>query len=232
MLLIDTAGSTGSVAVADLAPGDRSLGVEAPCLMGEQHIAGRETQERLLVTIADVLRESDVALSALDVIAVVTGPGSFTGVRVGLAAAKGLAESLNLPLVAESRLAVLAAQAQGSSPVQAWIDAGRGDVFVGQCFPEGAGSEAMLRGADAVAQLRDGDAVVVMEEGLLHLDARLRLVPQIGVREALPLAFRAVLDGRFADTALLDANYLRVPDAELARRAAEAAATEARGIAG
>lgn len=190
-----------------------------PLLVSERGIAGRETQEQLMNVIAEVLGESRLLVSALHVLGVVTGPGSFTGVRIGLAAVKGLAESLNLPVVAISRLAVLAAQIPGMAPRQAWIDAGRGDLFVGRYSHGEPFSEAMLRGGDAAAAL-GMESAVVMEEGLLQRYPGVRLVPETGVRQALPLALVAIHTGEFADAALLDANYLRVPDAELARRSA------------
>src|ERR1700722_14699098 len=96
ILLIDTCGETGSIALAELLP--------EPAVLATATLPGRTASERLL----SVIRDLAAPLDSLDAVAVVHGPGSFTGVRVSLSAAKGLCEALNLPLIAISRLAVLA----------------------------------------------------------------------------------------------------------------------------
>jgi tRNA threonylcarbamoyladenosine biosynthesis protein TsaB len=231
ILIVDTCGTFGGIAVGrwaegGSADGDSSLsGVQ---VLAERVLPGRETQERLMTALAEVLRESSLQPADLDVLAVVAGPGSFTGVRIGMAAVKGLAEALGKPVIAVSRLAVLAAQAGSTGSVQAWIDAGRGDVFAGHYRDGVCRSEAMLHGLDALAGVHAPDIVVVMEEGLPKPPQGVLRVPAVGVHEALPLAVAKARAGQFADTALLDANYLRVPDAELARLAKVlAAASEA-----
>lgn len=217
MLLIDTCGSTGGVAIAEL---PRAMNDALPQVAALRVLPGRATQERLMTAVAEVLRESNLRAAELDVLTVVTGPGSFTGVRIGLAAVKGLAESLNKPVVAISRLAVLASQLGGAGVVQAWIDAGRGDVFVGRYRQGKCLSEAMMHGADAVANAPDAEAVLAMEGLPAGLHPAMRYVPEPDLHAVLPLAVHAITSGTFADVALFDANYLRVPDAELHRRAA------------
>ncbi len=212
MLAIDTCGNAGGVALVELSTAGAEYRVAA-----ERTLPGRETQEQLMVAITEVLAVEGLTPGAVDVLGVVTGPGSFTGVRIGLAAVKGLAEALGSPVVAVSRLAVLAAQADMAGSVTAWLDAGRGDVFVGQYVDGVCRGEWMATGADAVESLTAGEPLVVMEEALATRAAGARLVPAVGVREALALLVRRVHAQDFADIALLDANYLRVPDAELAR---------------
>ncbi len=222
LLLLDTCGEGGGVGLA------RVDGAKA-ALVAERSLPGRETQERLMVALDEVFGEAGVTGSELDAIAVVHGPGSFTGVRIGLAAAKGLADALNLPLIAISRLESLASRwyvARGPESlhetVQAWLDAGRGDVFVGRYRGAVREEEVMLPGSAALAAAGDGP-VVVMEDRLAELLPRALRVSPVGVREALGIALRKLVAGEFADTALLDANYLRVPDAELALRAKQCA---------
>ena len=231
MLLVDTCGSAGGVAVADLVPGNGPADA-APRLVAERVLPGRETQERLMSAIGDVLQQCSLQPEHLHVIAVVTGPGSFTGVRIGLAAVKGLAEALSKPVVAVSRLAVLAAQAGTTGEVQAWIDAGRGDVFAGRYRDGLCLCEAMMHGEDAVSRLGERTPVIVMEERLALLHSSAHRVPEVGLSEALPLTASAAAAGHFGDSALLDANYLRVPDAELARQAKLGAIASAPGTAG
>src|SRR5207342_1453520 len=74
-----------------------------------------------------LLREARRSPLDLDAVVVGTGPGSFTGTRIGLAVARGLALSLDLPVAGVSTLAALAAGAEGVVPV---VDARRGEVFV------------------------------------------------------------------------------------------------------
>jgi tRNA threonylcarbamoyl adenosine modification protein YeaZ len=107
ILLIDTCGATGSIALAGAAPSPATAS-----------LPGRSAAERLVPTIHSLVASLGLSLAELDAIAVVHGPGSFTGERVGLSAAKGLCHALNLPLVAISRLAVLASLAQYDSPDQ------------------------------------------------------------------------------------------------------------------
>jgi tRNA threonylcarbamoyladenosine biosynthesis protein TsaB len=91
---------------------------------------GREQAARLLPAIADTVRLAGVARGDLSMIAVTIGPGSFTGVRVGLAAARGLAVALDLPLAGLSTTMTLLAQAPADdSPVIAVIDSHLGDWF-------------------------------------------------------------------------------------------------------
>lgn len=205
LLLIDTCGDGGGVGIAI---GDT--------LVAERPLPGRETQERLMAAIAEILHEAALTIQQLSAIAVVTGPGSFTGVRIGLAAAKGLAEATGLPLIALSRLAILAAQVSGSE-TQAWLDAGRTDIYVRR-----NGEELMLPAAAALEGAHNGQ-VVLMEDRLATLLPSATRVAPVGVRQALPLALDHLRQQTFADTALLNANYLRVPDAELALQARLAA---------
>jgi tRNA threonylcarbamoyladenosine biosynthesis protein TsaB len=212
MLVIDTCGNAGGVALVELFASGAKYRVAA-----ERMLPGRETQEQLMLSIAEVLAVEGLTPGAVDVLGVVTGPGSFTGVRIGLAAVKGLAEALGSPVVAVSRLAVLAAQADTAGAVTAWLDAGRSDVFVGRYVDGVCHGEWMATGSDAVEALAAGEPLVVMEETLASRAVAARIVPAVGVREALPLLVQRVQARNFADIALLDANYLRVPDAELAR---------------
>ena len=221
MLLADTCGLLGGVAVAAWNEAGSPVGGAIPevTILAERMIPGRETQERLMNAVAEVLHEASLQPLNLDALAIVTGPGSFTGVRIGMAAVKGLAEALDKPVVAVSRLAVLAAQAGSPGAVWAWIDAGRGDIFAGHYRDGVCLGETMLRGADALASVGPAEIVIVMEANLAEVPRGTIRVAPVGVREALPLAMAMVQANQFADIALLDANYLRVPDAELALRA-------------
>lgn len=132
VIVIDTCGETGYVALTPLES-------ESGGLVHERRLGVRATQEELLPAVHAVLDEAGLRLRDLAAVAVVSGPGSFTGVRIGVATAKALCEAAELPLVTLSRLAVLAAAVK-KRPVWAWLQAGRGDVYAqrfasGQCGP-------------------------------------------------------------------------------------------------
>src|ERR1700754_4053108 len=99
LLGIDTCGSTGTIALARRE--DMQLAV-----LDEAELAGKTYSALLLPRIRELLEKHRIDLQQLEAIIIVNGPGSFTGVRVGLSAVKGLADALKLPVIAVSRLAV------------------------------------------------------------------------------------------------------------------------------
>jgi len=142
MLAIDTALENCSVGV--VRPGS------APVLMTET--IGRGHAERLFGMIEAAMAEAGLAFSALDRIAVTIGPGSFTGLRVGIAAARGLALVTGCPVVGVGTLAVIAERARGIAgpvPVLAVLDARRGEIYA-QLFREN-GEPATAPAADSPA---------------------------------------------------------------------------------
>ena len=223
ILLIDTCGATGSIALAgaDSSPAVASL-------------PGRSAAERLVPSIHSLATHSGLGLGQLDAIAVVHGPGSFTGVRVGLSAAKGLCHALNLPLVAISRLAVLASLANftnpdqsPAAPVRALLDAGRGDFYSGLYANGLCLRESLLTRDQLLAeQCREEAQLIVCEQALaqslgapsklgLGGNATPQLVDEPTAISALPLALARILQHAFDDPATIDANYLRRTDAEI-----------------
>ncbi|HEY0193662.1 MAG TPA: tRNA (adenosine(37)-N6)-threonylcarbamoyltransferase complex dimerization subunit type 1 TsaB [Kofleriaceae bacterium] len=133
VLGLDTATPLAGIALIDSArPDDR-------CVLGE---ARHDTSGRgadLLVAIDRLCREAGVAPRELDAIAVGAGPGSFTGLRIGMATGKGIAFAAGRPLWAVSSLAALAddARPEHAGVICAVLDARRGEVFAG-CFRDGA----------------------------------------------------------------------------------------------
>ncbi|KAF1686537.1 tRNA (adenosine(37)-N6)-threonylcarbamoyltransferase complex dimerization subunit type 1 TsaB [Pseudoxanthomonas broegbernensis] len=137
-------------------------------LDGEVHerfeIAPRRHAELALPWAEALLAEAGIARARLDAIAVGRGPGAFTGVRLGIALAQGIALALDLPVVPVSTLAVLAAgaHAQGPERILAAIDARMGEVYVGAFLREGdavaaLGAERVLRPeAVALAEVAGG----------------------------------------------------------------------------
>jgi tRNA threonylcarbamoyladenosine biosynthesis protein TsaB len=107
---------------------DTATGVATSAVVqdGEALAERASTPTRVLEDVDELLREVAVEPASLDALVVGTGPGSFTGLRMGLAAARGLAFALELPVAGVSTLDALAAGAPGALPV---IDARRHEVF-------------------------------------------------------------------------------------------------------
>jgi tRNA threonylcarbamoyladenosine biosynthesis protein TsaB len=215
ILLIDTCGATGSVALADTE-------VES-AIVASATLPGRTASERLVFTVRELVARSGIGLQSLDAVAVVHGPGSFTGVRVGLSAAKGLCEALSLPLVAISRLAVLPhlAQAPSGTLVYALLDAGRGEFYVG-AYADGTRLREALMTRDELLAGLDSDAeqvriLVTCEpvaaESLAALNPT--LIAEPAAEDCLPLALSRIRQQNFDGAVTLDANYLRRTDAEI-----------------
>src|SRR5271165_4785449 len=104
LLGIDTCGSTGTIALARWSDGALSL-------VAQTELAGKTYAAQLVPKIHELLETLSSCPEDLTAIVVVNGPGSFTGVRIGVSSAKALAEALGIPLLAVSRLAVLAQKA-------------------------------------------------------------------------------------------------------------------------
>ena len=207
ILLIHTAGSQGSIALADTALEEAIVAAEV--------LPGRTSSERLVPAIRRAMDARGWRLKDLAAMVVVHGPGSFTGVRVGLSAAKGLSEAGGVPLIAVSRLALLAARVDGEGQtVHAVLDAGRGEFYLGDYVGRRCLREVLLSGKDLPAA---GGVVVACEasvgEALAGLTPRMVEEPLAG--DALPLARERIEAADFDDAATLDANYLRRTDAEI-----------------
>ena len=163
--------------------------------------------QTLLEDVDALLRQAGAHPSDVDRLAVGLGPGSFTGVRIGLAVARGLALSLDVPGSGVSTLAALAAGAPGALPV---VDAKRREVFTL------AGSEPLVVTPQELAL--DGGTVCVGDGALRYrtmLEERGAVVPPDDDERHLPRArFHARLAGEPGPVDELEPLYLRVPDAE------------------
>ena len=104
----------------------------AGAIVAAEVLPGRSSSEPLVPAVRRLMGAREWRLSELAAVVVVHGPGSFKGVRVGVSAAKGLSEAGEVPVIAVSRLALLAARVEGKAPVFAVLDAGRGEFYVGE----------------------------------------------------------------------------------------------------
>lgn len=122
LLAIDTAADLCAACVLDAQGGERGRAVLD---LGKGHA------EHLMAVIDAALADAGIAYAGLDAVVVSVGPGSFTGVRVGVAAARGLALALKIPAVGVTTLEALAREAaRPGLPVIATIEAGRGQAYV------------------------------------------------------------------------------------------------------
>jgi tRNA threonylcarbamoyladenosine biosynthesis protein TsaB len=218
IVAVDTSGRNGSVA---LCRGDAvSFEVLEVCAL-----EGGTYSARLMPCIADLLVHSQVTKSQLDGLVVVDGPGSFTGLRVGLSTVKALCEVLGKPLAAVSMLEALAVtHGHEGETVTAILDAGRGEVYVGEYQLGQLGAqlvrESMPKLAEFLAQaVSPGVRVVTpfpkISEALAAAGWNAELVPPMQADAIGRIGLRKLLSGDIVDAATLDANYIRRSDAEL-----------------
>jgi tRNA threonylcarbamoyladenosine biosynthesis protein TsaB len=119
-------------------------------LISRSELAPRRHAELLLPMCDDVLAEAGIARHQLDAIAVGRGPGAFTGVRLAISAAQGMALALDLPVIPVSSLAALALDApMDAHPILAVIDARMGEIYAG-AFERGRDGLVNLIGAETV----------------------------------------------------------------------------------
>ena len=162
----------------------------------------------LLEDVDALLRQAGAHPRDVGALALGTGPGSFTGIRIGLAAARGMALALGVPAAGVSTLDALAAGAPGSTPV---IDAKRREVFVPGPFAVAPENVELPAGALCV-----GDGAVRYRE---VLEAAGCEVPPDGDERHLPRArFHAALARDFGPVELVEPLYVRLPDAVEAGR--------------
>lgn len=206
VLVIDTALDACTAAVFEDAgaPEMRALGVRS-------EVMARGHSERLGGFVRDAVAQAGGGFEALDRIGVTIGPGSFTGLRVGLAFAQGLGAALGLPVVGVSTLAALARSADGGQGMTAAvIDARRGQVYL-QLFEDGfpASEAEALSLEDAVARLAGGGRVWRMTGSGSSL-----VGGEVSIRTAPDPAALATLTAAF-DPAIHPPRplYLRAPDA-------------------
>jgi tRNA threonylcarbamoyladenosine biosynthesis protein TsaB len=211
VLGVDTCGPSGSVALGRLVEG----GFE---LLGQTELAGRSYSATLVSAMGELLKLHGIALRELSAIVAVNGPGSFTGVRVGLSAVKGLAEPFQTPVAVVSRLEVLGSKAGTRSSA---LDAHRHEVFLRMEVAGGKVREVLAGTAELAAMATVPERFAVCEDAAGEL-IRASWPGVIAVRvaaptaaDALELAAPKIRAGAFVDLALLDGHYLRRSDAEI-----------------
>ena len=232
LLATDTSGKNGSIALARATSGQSDVEI-----VEVVPLAGGAFSAQLVPQIAALLEKHGYGKSDLGTFAVASGPGSFTGLRVGLAAIKALAEALQKPIVAISLLeaAAWSSTAHGveRGRVLAALDAGRGDVYVGDYELEPnilrispmnvcMHSEGLLSREEFIAEAQ-GKTVVTPDAGLVDAVRASALAAGIRVeRIEYPnsgaiarLGWEHLQRGQTVRPEELEANYIRHSDAEI-----------------
>jgi tRNA threonylcarbamoyladenosine biosynthesis protein TsaB len=217
ILAIDTSWKHGSLA---LARGDASHFD----LLETAALTGGAFSAELVPQIAAVLARRNLRKQEIDGFAAITGPGSFTGLRVGLAAIKGLAEVLKKPIATVSVLETLAIVSGVSGRVFAALDAQRGEVFLGEYDVRQSQAtllrqELLLTREAFLAALPGGATIITPDTPLailaLPAGTTVRQIERPDAEAAARIGIRKILAGEITPPDALDANYVRRSDAEI-----------------
>ncbi len=224
-LAFDSVAKVASVAITD---GER--------LLAQYNIDNGLTQSELLLPMAeDMLRALKLSFSDVELLACTTGPGSFTGVRIGAALVKGLAFGRNIPCVGVSALEALA---QNLAPLKGVLvpcmDARRGQVYTAIFTSDGSvitrkTPDAAIPISELAKMLAEydsdiylsGDGYEVAYEALLKEGIKLQNTPRLLIAEnaysCAALASKKYANGEYTDDLGIAPTYLRVPQAERER---------------
>lgn len=193
---------------------------------------GRRHAETLVPAIDFVCRQADVTLDEISVVAVDMGPGLFTGMRVGLASAKAIAQALRVPMIAISSLDLLAYPLRRTDKViAAVIDARKGEIFYALYRQVPGGVQRVSeptagRVDDLVADLlARGQEAVCVGDGAIRYREEIANGPRVEVAEQffahpssaplVQLAHAKALREEWVNPWEVEAMYLRKPDAEI-----------------
>jgi len=234
ILAIDTSGQSGGITLAEANAGSFRV-IESAA------IAGGTFSAQLIPTLAALLKKHGYGVNDLGGFAAASGPGSFTGLRVGLSAIKGLAETLHKPIATVSVLEALSSMAEKTGKIAAAIDAGRKEVFLGLYQKDGNWSakksgpqtttqsdHALMKQREELLTQQDFLATVATEQPAvivtsdpalaeLASDSRFPVVVVTapGSEVVARIGAAKLLAGETVSVEALDANYLRRSDAEI-----------------
>jgi len=214
ILAIDTSGQSGGITLAEADAGSFRV-IESAA------IAGGTFSAQLIPTLAALLKKHGYGVKDLGGLAAASGPGSFTGLRVGLATVKGLCEILRKPLVTVSMLeAVAITNGAAGQKITAILDAGRAEIYVGdyeisadRAKPVGEYIVKLAEFAPAAGELITPDATVANQ--LSEKGNTVRLVASLQADSIARIGIRKLLADDLANHATVDVNYIRRSDAEI-----------------
>lgn len=217
ILGVDTSGKDGSIALVKFEQGSvRTLEVVP--------LEGGTFSAQLVPQISDTLNRHGLTKRNIDGFAVVSGPGSFTGLRVGLAAVKALAEVLQKPIAGVSLLeaVVRASGIQGEGA--AALDAGRGEVYAAEFQVSGSRAEMSNQRLLTLAELvsANSDQIITADVKIADFlcEKKVRVIRVDRPRADLiaRLGFEKIQSGEIISPEALDANYIRRSDAEVKKQ--------------
>lgn len=232
ILGLDTSGKSGGVTLAE---GDQSRFH----VIASSPIAGGTFSAQLVPTVAALLTTNGYAVGDLEGFAVASGPGSFTGLRVGLSAAKGMAEILKQPIATVSILQAIAdglmwAANDSEQHPLCWtmLDASRSQVFLGEyaCLHSVAPemmSESLIEVSDLAKRIQESGrslSLATPDSGLVEalrhrvedpFLVNISIVDRPSSADIARIGLRKLLAGQTVSIEALDANYLRRSDAEI-----------------
>lgn len=218
ILSIDTSGRSGGITLAE---GDE----ESFRVVESSPIAGGTFSAQLIPTLASMLQQHGFAAKDLAGLVAVSGPGSFTGLRVGLSAIKGLAEILKTPIATVSLLEALVISSGQQGQVAAALDAGRDEIFFGLYNIAGERGfilkEQLLTIPEFASLIEKPEAtlLVTSDETVAGLASsagvRVQKADRPGSEAAAQIGLRKLLAGETVGVEELDANYIRRSDAEI-----------------
>lgn len=220
LLVIDTSGKNGSVALArERKPHDPEV-IEVAALTGGTFSA------QLVPLIATLLSSQGLSKTDIGAFIVVAGPGSFTGLRVGLAAIKALAEVLQKPIVPVSLLELLAIASEAQGKVASVLDAGRGELYAGEYEISGESAQVLREQVltrDEFLSLAKTLPVSTPDPALAEMargaGLSVRLIEPVTIDAITRRGWRKLQGGKTVSPEQLDASYMRRSDAEILLKA-------------
>lgn len=218
LLAADTSGKQGSIALAECGPERACNVLEVVALEGGTFSA------QLVPQISGLLNKHHFTRHDIGAFAAASGPGSFTGLRIGLAAIKALAEVLQKPIATVSLLEAVAVAANARGKLVAALDAGRGEMYCGQ-YEVGEKtrmiSEQLLSGKELIAAAHSLKVITpdsrIADFAKSH-NLSFELIPHPDGGSIARLGWEKLLADQIISPEALDANYIRRPDAEISSR--------------
>jgi len=216
LLAVDTSGKQGSIAIAHCGPGDTCRVIEVTALTGGTFSA------ELVPQIAVLLEKNTLSKVDIGGFAVVSGPGSFTGLRIGLAVIKALADVLAKPIAQVSILEAVVSAADTQGKVIAALDGGRNEVFVGEYEVSGSAARLIRERLLTRAEWLDSaqEAIILtpdlsLAEAALAKELPVRKVERPQSDVIARLGWKKIAAGETVSAEALEANYVGRSEAEL-----------------
>lgn len=216
LLAVDTSGKLGSIAPARCEPGGACTVLEVAPLVGGTFSA------QLVPQISALLERHRFSKHDIAAFAVAVGPGSFTGLRVGLAVIKALAEVLRKPIATVSMLEAVAVAAGSPGKITAALDAGRNEVFAGEYEFTSSGTRLIreqLLVQSGWLQSAEGSIIVTPDKTIAEAARsrgfQVQEIERPGSDVIAGLGWKKIQAGETVSPEALDANYIRRSDAEI-----------------